>query len=74
MTRSFYEWWKTLPEDLKVKVRKDDDSEKILLNQINWLWVYNIMHNKPELNPTAEEMLFWIESKQIESMRTRNQK
>ncbi len=69
MARTFAEWWNTIPEDLRNKVRSGDEQNKPLLNQINFIWVSNLMHNKPDLNPTAHELLDWIVTGQIDAMR-----
>lgn len=69
MVRSFEEWWATIPNDLKLKVRHGDEQNKPLLNQINYVWVYNLMNKKPDLNPTSEELLMWVSTGQIDAMR-----
>lgn len=69
MVRTFEEWWETIPKELRLKVRKGDEENKPLLNQINYVWVYNLMNKKPELNPTSEELLVWTTSGQIDAMR-----
>jgi len=69
MTRTFDEWWGIIPEDIRKKVRRGDEQNKPLLNQINYVWVYNLMNNKPEQNPTSEELLVWITSGQIDAIR-----
>lgn len=69
MARTFAEWWNTIPEDLRNKVRSGDEQNKPLLNQINFIWVSNLMHSKPDLNPTARELLEWIVTGQIDAMR-----
>ena len=35
--RTYEEWWATVPEDLKSKTRKGDESNKPLLNQVNYV-------------------------------------
>jgi hypothetical protein len=69
MTRTFEQWWSTIPEDLRNKVRRGDENNKPLLNQINYIWVHNLMQKQPELNPTSAELLDWIVSGQIDAMR-----
>lgn len=66
--RKFQEWWDTIPEGLRLKARKGDEG-KPLLNQINYIWVTNLMNKRPELNPTARELLDWIKTGQIDDMR-----
>ncbi|KAG2477695.1 MAG: hypothetical protein NPMRTH5_60012 [Nitrosopumilales archaeon] len=69
MGRSYDEWIKTQDQALVAKVRAGDEKEIPLLNQINWIWVANLMNKKAELNPTAAELLEWVTSKQIEAIR-----
>jgi len=69
MGRSYDEWIKTQDQAVVAKVRKDDEKEKPLLNQLNWIWVKNLMDKKAELNPTSAELLDWITSGQIDAMR-----
>ena len=49
MGRTFDQWWSTIPKDLRDKVRKGDEGNKPLLNQINWIWVHNMMNQKGKI-------------------------
>jgi hypothetical protein len=69
MGRSYDEWIKTQDQKLVAKVRAGDEANKPLLNQINWIWVANLMAQKADLNPTSAELLDWVTSGQIEAMR-----
>ncbi len=69
MGRTYDEWIKTQDQALVAKTRSGDESNKPLLNQINWIWVANLVGKKPELNPTSAELLDWVTSGQIEAMR-----
>ncbi len=69
MGRTYEEWIKTQDQAAVAKVRKGDEGNKPLLNQINWIWVKNLMDKKPELNPTSAELLDWVTSGQIDAMR-----
>jgi len=69
MVRTYDEWIKTQDQAVVAKVRKGDEANKPLLNQINWIWVKNLMDSKPELNPTSAELLDWVTSGQIDAMR-----
>ena len=69
MGRSFQEWLNTQDQSLVTKVRAGDEQNKPLLNQINWIWVKNLMDKKPELNPSCAELLDWVIDRQIEAMR-----
>lgn len=69
MGRSFQEWLNTQDQSVVSKVRADDESNKPLLNQINWIWVKNLMDKRADLNPTSAELLDWVTSGQIDAMR-----
>ncbi len=69
MGRTYDEWIKTQDQAVVSKVRKDDESNKPLLNQLNWIWVNNLMNKKADLNPTSAELLDWVTSGQIDAMR-----
>jgi len=69
MGRSYDEWIKQQDQAVVAKVRAGDESNKPLLNQINWIWVKNLMDKKAELNPSAAELLDWVTSGQIDAMR-----
>jgi len=57
MGRSYDEWIKSQDQAVVSKVRAGDEANKPLLNQINWIWVKNLMDKKAELNPTSAELL-----------------
>jgi len=69
MGRTFDQWWNSIQADLRSKVRAGDEGNKPLLNQINWVWVKNLMDKRADLNPTAAELLDWVTSGQIDAMR-----
>ena len=57
MGRSYEDWLKQQDQALVAKVRAGDEGQKPLLNQINWIWVANLMAQKADLNPTSAELL-----------------
>ena len=69
MGRSYDEWLKQQDQALVAKVRAGDESQKPLLNQINWIWVANLMNQKADLNPSSAELLDWVTSGQIDAIR-----
>ena len=69
MGRTFADWLGEQDQDLVKKTRADDEDNKPLLNQINWIWVSNLMNQKAELNPSSEELLDWVTTGQIDAMR-----
>ena len=46
MGRTYAEWEATQDQALIAKVRAGDEANKVLLNQINWIWVANLMAKK----------------------------
>ena len=69
MGRTYAEWEGTQDKAMVAKVRAGDEANKVLLNQINWIWVANLMGGKPEMNPSSAELLDWVTSGQIDAMR-----
>ena len=69
MGRSYKDWEATQDKALVAKVRAGDEANKPLLNQVNWIWVQNLMNKKADLNPSAAELLDSVTSGQIEAMR-----
>ncbi len=69
MGRSYKDWINTQDQSVVAKVRGGDEANKPLLNQINWIWVKNLMDKKAELNPSAAELLDWVTSGQIDAIR-----
>ena len=69
MGRTYAEWEATQDQALVAKTRAGDEANKPLLNQVNWIWVANLMGGKPEMNPSSAELLDWVTSGQIDAMR-----
>ena len=57
MGRSYKEWEGTQDKALVAKVRAGDEANKPLLNQVNWIWVQNLMNKKADLNPAQQNYL-----------------
>ena len=67
MIRTFDEWWKSLPNELRTKYGNE---EKPPFSHVNYIWVTNLISNvSDELNPTVEELLDWIITEQIDAKR-----
>lgn len=69
MGRTFDQWLSEQDPDLVAQVRAGDEANKPLLNQINWIWVKNLMSKKADLNPSSAELLDWVTSGQVVAMR-----
>ena len=57
MGRSFQEWLKQQDQAVVAKTRAGDEGNKPLLNQLNWIWVNNLMKQRADLNPSSAELL-----------------
>jgi hypothetical protein len=68
--RTFDEWWKTVPEDLKTRTRKGDEANKVILNQVNYVLLHLHLQGKHDAKPTHEELKDWLHSGQVDTMRT----
>jgi len=69
MGRSFQEWLNPQDQAVVAKTRAGDEANKPLLNQLNWIWVNNLMNKKADLNPNVAELLEWVTTGQIETAR-----
>ncbi len=69
MGRSYQDWINTQDQAVVAKIRAGDEANKPLLNQLNWMWVKNLMDKRADLNPTSAELLDWVTSGQIDAMR-----
>ena len=68
--RTFDEWWKTVPEDLKTRTRKGDEVNKVILNQVNYVLLHLHLQGKHDTKPSHEELKDWLHSGQVDTMRT----
>ena len=69
MTRSFKDWWNTIPSDLKEKALKDDKSNTPLLNQVNYVLLHLELEGKHEAKPSHGELRTWLHSGQVDVVR-----
>ena len=69
MVRTFDDWWKTVPEDLKQKTRKGDEANKPLLNQVNYVLLHLHLAGKHDAKPSHEELKDWLHSGQVDVLR-----
>ena len=67
--RSFNDWWKTVPEDLRSKSRKGDEANKPLLNQVNYVLLHLYLAGKHDAKPSHEELRDWLHSGQVDVLR-----
>jgi hypothetical protein len=71
MTRSFNEWWSTIPTDLKDKARKGDETNKPLLNQLNHALLHLHLAGNHNAKPSHEELRTWLHSGQVDVLRVK---
>jgi hypothetical protein len=69
MERTFDEWWKSVPADLREKARKGDEANKPLLNQINYVFLHLHLAGKHDLKPTHDKPKEWLHSGQVDVLR-----
>jgi hypothetical protein len=67
--RTYEDWWATVPEDLKSKTRKGDESNKPLLNQVNYVLLHLHLAGKHDAKPSHEELKDWLHSGQVDVLR-----
>ena len=67
--KSFNEWWRTVPVELRYKSRKGDEANKPLLNQVKYVLLNLHMAGKHEAKPTHEELKDLLHSGQVDVLR-----
>ena len=65
MTRSFKDWWNTIPSDLKEKALNGDKSDKPSLNQVNYALLRLELEGRHEAKPSHGELRTWLHSGQV---------
>ena len=70
MQRNFNDWWKTVPGDLRDKAREGDESNKPLLNQVNYALLHLHLAGKHDARPSHEELKDWLHTGQVDVLRT----
>ncbi len=67
--KSFNDWWKTVPEDLRSKSRNGDEANKPMLNQVNDTLLNLQLAGKHDAKPTPEELKDWLHSGQVDVLK-----
>jgi len=67
--KSFNNWWRTVPEDLRYKSLKGDKVNKPLLNQVNYVLLNLHMAGKHDAKLTHQELRDWLHSGQVDVLR-----
>jgi hypothetical protein len=68
MARSYDDWW-SIPADLKEKTRKGDETNKPLLNQVNYTLLHPHLARKHDAKPSYEELKDWLHTGQVDVIR-----
>ena len=71
MTRSFKDWWNTIPFDLKEKALNGDKSNKPLLSQVNYALLHLELEGRHEAKPSHGELRTWLHSGQVGVVRVK---
>lgn len=71
MTRSFNDWWSTIPIKLKEKACNGGEMDKPLLNHINYALLHLQLAGKHEAKPSHEELRTWLHTGQVDVVRVR---
>jgi hypothetical protein len=71
MTRSFNDWWSTIPIELKEKARNGGEIDKPLLSQVNAALLNLQLAGKHEDKPSYEELRTWLHTGQVDVVRVR---
>jgi hypothetical protein len=71
MAKSFKDWWASVPEDLKKKVKGNDDwnNYKPLLNEINYVFMAFNTSGKHSMMPSHDDLSSWIKNGEIDVVR-----
>ena len=64
-TKSFNDWWRTVPEDLSYKSLKENEANKQLLNQVNYVFLNLHLAGKHDSKLTHQELRDWLHSGQV---------
>jgi len=76
MGKSFKDWWSTVPDDLRKKVKGNDDwnEYKPLLSEINYVLMSFNTGGKHNLMPTHDDLRAWIKNGEIDVVRMMKKK
>ena len=67
--KSFNNWWRTVPEDLRYKSCKGDEVNKPLQNQVKYVLLNLHMAGKHDAKLTHQELRDWLHSGQVDVLR-----
>lgn len=65
--RTFYEWWNSIPEELKKESKCDynNKNSENMVNNINYILLKIEISKMTDIKPTIEELRYWVYSRQI---------
>jgi hypothetical protein len=68
--RTFFEWWNSIPDELKKEPNYDYNNNKNsenIVNSINYILLKTDTYKMNDIKPTIEELKYWIYSGQIKN-------
>lgn len=68
--RTFFEWWNSIPDELKKEPNydyKNNENSKNIVNSINYILLKTEISKMNDIKPTIEELKYWVYSGQIKN-------
>jgi hypothetical protein len=68
--RTFFEWWNSIPDELKKEPNYDYNNNKNsenIVNSINYILLKTDISKMNDIKPTIEELKYWVYSGQIKN-------
>ena len=68
--RTFFEWWNSIPDELKKEPNYDYKTNKNsenIVNSINYILLKTDISEMNGIKPTIEELKYWVYSGQIKN-------
>jgi hypothetical protein len=75
--RTFFEWWNSIPDELKKEPNYDynnNENSENIVNSINYILLKTDISNMNDIKPTIEELKYWVYSGQIKNSVYRSKK
>jgi hypothetical protein len=75
--RTFFEWWNSIPTELKKEPNYDynnNENSENIVNSINYILLKTDIYNMNNIKPTIEELKYWVYSGQIKNSVYRSKK
>ncbi|MGE5706544.1 MAG: hypothetical protein ACM3XP_07500 [Nitrososphaerales archaeon] len=68
--RTFFEWWNTIPDELKKEAdfNSNNENSKKMVNSINYILLKADISRMNHIKPSIEELKYWIHTGQIKNL------